>query len=131
MGNDVNNIAEEERLKKLKAFENFATTKLRPLDLGLDDQDPIERNSVKGLESESKTASFKGEENMVNVEKVQSENAGENRDNIVSNKKKRNKSFNKLYNAYSAKILRLIEKKKNFKVRFKIRRAAQMRKKTH
>jgi len=111
--NDVNNIAEEERLKKLKAFENFATTKLRPLDLGLDDQDPIERNSVKGLESESKTASFKGEENMVNVENVQSENAGENRDNIVSNKKKRNKSFNKLYNAYSAKILRLIEKKKN------------------
>merc|ERR1712126_483231 len=111
--NDVNNIAEEERLKKLKAFENFATTKLRPLDLGLDDQNPIERNSVKGLESESKTASFKGEENMVNIENVQSENAGENRDNIVSNKKKRNKSFNKLYNAYSAKILRLIEKKKN------------------
>jgi len=111
--NDVNNIAEEERLKKLKAFENFATTKLRPLDLGLDDQDPIERNSVKGLESESKTASFQGEENTVNVENVQSENAGENRDNIVSNKKKRNKSFNKLYNAYSAKILRLIEKKKN------------------
>lgn len=111
--NDVNNIAEEERLKKLKAFENFATTKLRPLDLGLDDQDPIERNSVKGLESESKTASFQGEENTVNAENVQSENSGENRDNIVSNKKKRNKSFNKLYNAYSAKILRLIEKKKN------------------
>merc|ERR1712126_595535 len=111
--NDVNNIAEEERLKKLKAFENFATTKLRPLDLGLDDQDPIERNSVKVIESESKTASFQGEENTVNVENIQSENAGENRDNIVSNKKKRNKSFNKLYNAYSAKILRLIEKKKN------------------
>jgi len=111
--NDVNNIVEEERLKKLKAFENFATTKLRPLDLGLDDQGSIERDSVKGLESESKTASFKGIENLVNAENVQSGKTGENRDNIVSNKKKRNKSFNKLYNAYSAKILRLIEKKKN------------------
>merc|ERR1711902_71546 len=103
----------EERLKKLKAFENFATTKLRPLDLGLDDQGSIERDSVKGLESESKTASYKGVKNLADEENVQSENAGENRDDIVSNKKKRNKSFNKLYNAYSAKILRLVEKKKN------------------
>jgi len=111
--NDANNIVEEERLKKLKAFENFATTKLRPLDLGLDDQGSIGSDSVKGLESESKTASFTEVENSGNKENVQSESAGENRDNTVSNKRNRNKSFNKLYNAYSAKILRLIEKKKN------------------
>jgi len=111
--NDANNIVEEERLKKLKAFENFATTKLRPLDLGLDDQGSIGSESVKGLESESKTASFKEVENSGKKENVQSESAGENRDNTVSNKRNRNKSFNKLYNAYSAKILRLIEKKKN------------------
>merc|ERR1712179_475475 len=41
---ELSGKANEERLKKLKAFENFSTTKLRPLDLGLDNSETISPN---------------------------------------------------------------------------------------
>merc|ERR1712088_1260195 len=109
--NEPNTKNADERLKKLKAFENFATTKLRPLDLGLESLDAIVSNEKIDTKSENIAPSDKANEN--SSENVESKNVSSNVDNNVTNKKKRNKSFNKLYNAYSAKVLRLIEKRKN------------------
>jgi hypothetical protein len=101
--------ANAERLKKLKAFENFSTTKLRPLDLGLDDPETTS--------SAPEEMDLLAKDTPQVVEKAEKQTAtafaDQKSDMVVPNKRKRNKSFNKLYNAYSAKIWRLIEKKKN------------------
>jgi len=111
---ELSGKANEERLRKLKAFENFSTTKLRPLDLGLDNSETISPNE-KTSETEDMAVLAKDSlEGIENVEKeLPSEIAGLKPDIGVPSKRKRNKSFNKLYNAYSAKVLRLMEKKKN------------------
>jgi len=78
----------EETLKKLRALASFGTTKLQPLDLDYD-------NSKRSIPDPAK------ETDVVPVPEV-------GRKDDVS--KKHNKSFKKLFKAYSAKVLRLVDK---------------------
>merc|ERR1712059_155802 len=94
----------EERLRKLSSFGHFTSTKLEPLDLenGKDNSKPqneIMKNNVKDDESKSSTATL--------------ESSGTSKENVspdTMTKKRRiskqEKSLNKLYKAYSAKIKR-------------------------
>merc|ERR1712020_698596 len=77
--NEPNTKNPDERLKKLKAFENFATTKLRPLDLGLESLDAIMSNEKIDSKSENIAPSDKANEN--SSENVESKNVSSNVDN--------------------------------------------------
>merc|ERR1712150_31446 len=124
----------EGKLKTLRPFGHFSSSKLRPLELDYEksrnsivsepkkDENANEDNVKKApvvnegsLDSDAmKIEGKEGAESM--PESIQSRPILQKEPHELNSAKKRNKSFNKLYKAYSEKILRLIEKKKAKKI---------------